>query len=361
MKTLKIGWLYQDLNPGGGQRVCREVSRIMAARGHDVTILVPRGRARDAKIEGAKILERGPRLKSPIASITASLPAMLLGIRGFDALLSSMPFMGIINALSPTKGLKYHWLQGDDIRLFDDGSLIKSKSLRSIYRQSAKISYRLPLKYWANSQWTKERFIHNGGKDARIINPGVNTAVFRPVNRPANPRPIIGTMGRRVKFKGMEDILAALNIVAEKGHDFSFRIISKDVIDFPENLHYQCELVSPSDDGALARLLSGCDIFISASWHEGFSLPPLEAMACGAAVVTTDSGGVREYARAGDNCLMVPPRSPELLAQRITQLLEDAKLRRRLAETGLRTSKNFTWERTVDKIEGIIAQDLEER
>lgn len=59
----------------------------------------------------------------------------------------------------------------------------------------------------------------------------------------------------------------------------------------------------------IAYYMNLSHIFISTSWWEGFGLPPLEAMACGCAVILSNSGGVNEYAQLDDNCLMFDPRN----------------------------------------------------
>ena len=353
MKPLRIGWLYQDLNPGGGQRVCIEISRELIKRGYDVSIIVPKGRTGGRKIEGVKILERGPRFNSPMISILSSIPAMFLISKGFDVVISSMPFMAIINAWSFNRALKYHWVQIDDVCLFDDHSLIKSPTLLNAYKKTAKYSYHLPLHYIVNSEWTKRKFESDGGKEAVVIHPGVDTNIFKPLKSAKKNDLIIGTIGRRVRFKGLDDLISALKIVFHSGFKFHLRIITQESLNIPE-LPFLYEIVSPADDTSLARLISGCDIFISASWFEGFALPPLEAMACGVPVITTDSGGVREYAEDGVNCLMTPPKSPEKIAEAVKRLISDEELRTALSVNGRKTAVNNTWVKTVDRLEEFI-------
>ena len=87
---------------------------------------------------------------------------------------------------------------------------------------------------------------------------------------------------------------------------------------------------------------------------EGFGLPPLEAMACGAPVVLTDSGGVRDYARHEDNCLLVPPRDPQALAAAMLRILTDPVLADCLRRAGPPTTARFTWEAAVDRFEAAL-------
>ncbi|MBI2939036.1 MAG: glycosyltransferase family 4 protein [Chloroflexi bacterium] len=110
------------------------------------------------------------------------------------------------------------------------------------------------------------------------------------------------------------------------------------------------------DRGELARLYATCAVFVSASWAEGFCLPPLEAMASGAPVAVTDSGGVREYTIDGENCLLVPPHDPARLADAIVRLLGDRALAERLGRAGWATASRFRWEPAVERFEAALRQ-----
>ncbi len=79
---------------------------------------------------------------------------------------------------------------------------------------------------------------------------------------------------------------------------------------------------SPSDD-KLAELYSSSDLFVFASHIEGYGLPPLEAMACGTPVVTTDCRGVRDFVVDGENAVIVPPKEPEAIASPYIKVLND--------------------------------------
>ncbi len=360
MKPLRIGWFYQDLNPGGGQRVCREISRILSERGHRVTVVVPTGRSQGTVIDGVKIIEAGPRIASPSLSIVSALPFMPAVIGRQDVIISSMPLMSFLNLLRYDARLHYHWIHSDDYRLFDDGVLMRSPAALKLYKISAQLSCRLPLKYWCNSKWTMKRFQEHTNKPAEIVSPGVDTEIFKPVEGVKKDLRLIGIVGRRAKMKGMADLITALNILAVKDVEFRLDVFTREKLTLPQT-RFPAEVVNPVSDSELALRLCRCGLFMSASWHEGFYLPALEAMACGTPVVATDSGGIREYAADGENCLLTPPRNPAKLAEAVARLLNDKELTARLAGNALRAAQEFTWERTADKIEAIISADLERK
>lgn len=101
---------------------------------------------------------------------------------------------------------------------------------------------------------------------------------------------------------------------------------------------------TPADDTELCFHYSESDIFVSSSTYDAGSLPGIEAMRCGAALVTVYSGGNKEYCSHGHNCLM-SYRFENRLADDIITLIRDPDLRQRLARKGEQSSQHFTWEK----------------
>ena len=87
------------------------------------------------------------------------------------------------------------------------------------------------------------------------------------------------------------------------------------------------------------------EVFIYPSLYEGFGLPPLEAMACGTPVITSNTSSLPEV--VGDAALLVDPYDVEAIAEALARLLEDKELRQRLREAGLARARLFSWERTA--------------
>jgi glycosyltransferase involved in cell wall biosynthesis len=84
-------------------------------------------------------------------------------------------------------------------------------------------------------------------------------------------------------------------------------------------------------------------------------MPPMEAMACGAALVTYDNGGCRDYARDGETALVAPRRNVGELAGRLERLATDAPLRARIAAAGRAfVTTAFDWDRAVARLEALL-------
>jgi glycosyltransferase involved in cell wall biosynthesis len=95
----------------------------------------------------------------------------------------------------------------------------------------------------------------------------------------------------------------------------------------------------------LRALYSSCLVTVYPSLYEGFGLPPLEAMACGAPVITSSIQTILET--VGDAALAVSPTDHQGLARAILELMENEEERRRLSSAGLKRAAEFSWEKTA--------------
>lgn len=112
-------------------------------------------------------------------------------------------------------------------------------------------------------------------------------------------------------------------------------------------------------DEELCALYSSCTVFVYPSIYEGFGLPPLEAMACGAPVITSDIPVIRET--VGSAAELINPGDAQELARAIVKLLETPQAKRRLSIIGLDQAASFTWEQTAKKTLEVYEQVLQAR
>ncbi len=99
------------------------------------------------------------------------------------------------------------------------------------------------------------------------------------------------------------------------------------------------------DDRWLPDFYRACDVFVFPSLYEGFGLPVLEAMACGAPVVVSDADALKEL--VSDAGIIISVRSPSLLADALERVLTDRELKARLSEKSLCRAERFAWENTA--------------
>jgi glycosyltransferase involved in cell wall biosynthesis len=98
-------------------------------------------------------------------------------------------------------------------------------------------------------------------------------------------------------------------------------------------------------DEDLRALYSSCSVFVYPSLYEGFGLPPLEAMACGAPVISSQVPAIVEA--VADAACLVNPKNVQELTGALVRLLVDKQAREQLSSAGLERVKEFTWERTA--------------
>jgi glycosyltransferase involved in cell wall biosynthesis len=107
------------------------------------------------------------------------------------------------------------------------------------------------------------------------------------------------------------------------------------------------ELLGHVSDARLRSLYAGASAFIFPSRYEGFGLPVLEAMACGAPVIASDAASIPEA--GGDAALYFPVGDPAALAAAIEKVFTDVELAGRLREAGLRRAAAMSWDITAEQ------------
>ena len=97
-------------------------------------------------------------------------------------------------------------------------------------------------------------------------------------------------------------------------------------------------------DADLVKLMNLCKLFIIPSWHEGFGIPALEAMTCGAAVITSNTASLPEV--VGNADALFDPFSVESIVEKLTYALTNEEFRQSLIEHGLNQAKKFSWDKS---------------
>lgn len=174
-----------------------------------------------------------------------------------------------------------------------------------------------------------------------IAGSGVDTDKLIPLPEP--PPPVaVGFVGRLLSDKGVCDLVAAHELLANRGKRIALLIAGDadpaNPASIPDKLlvewktHADLILLGHVDD--VRTLWAKAHIAVLPSLREGLPLSLLEAAACGRPIVATDVPGCREIARPGVNALLVPPQDPVALADAIERLATDTEMRRRFAAAG---------------------------
>jgi len=190
-----------------------------------------------------------------------------------------------------------------------------------------------------------------------VVPVGVDPSVFRPRPGIARiPGRIMTTASADVPMKGLAHLLHALAKVRTEREDAHLVVIGKPkgksrIPALLERLGIvdAVEFVSGVTTERIVDLYSEAEVACVPSLYEGFSLPAVEAMACGVPVVGTTGGAVPEVIGTdGETGLLVPPGDPDALAHSLLRALGDAELRARIGAVGrARALDRFTWRQTA--------------
>jgi len=190
-----------------------------------------------------------------------------------------------------------------------------------------------------------------------VIPNGISTAVFDRTSEPAETVNDLLFVGQLQEFKGLDYLLQAMPAVRECCPRVKLRVVYQTAALLARyrkhaarlGLNGCLEFSGSRTAAGLARLYSTAAVVVSPSLGECLSTVVLEAMCCGAAVVATDVGGIREQLDE-DTGVVVPPRDSAALAHAISALLADAGRRHRMGQAAWRKAHSqFNVRHMIDR------------
>lgn len=274
----------------------------------------------------------------------------------------SDPILSVFLWVIPRKYNKniIRFIQADDYRIYDDLFVLKNGLFLFIFKSLTYFNYKLKLKYIFNSGFSYDRFIEvSKRKDVPklIVHPAVDKSIFhdsptRKVN--VNEKLSICLIARDHPLKKLDDFIEVWSHLLPdvKNKINNVFMISTDKLERFDLTDFT--LVRPKCDIEIAEVFRKSDIFISTSLWEGFSLPPLEALHCGMVILSSDSGGIREYALDNENALLYSPGNKIELGNKLIELIKDKELREKLNKNANEIIKNFSWDKSAKKLISII-------
>lgn len=350
---MRINYTLWSAGYSGGVRVIFRLARGLARKGHKVTVTnLIGGRYWDGSKNIEIISPRVPpffKYLDYVLSIKLGFP--LISTR---YLANAVPECDVnVATLCLTAPAVYKSQTGVPFYHMQHYETLTMKS--HLAKIIAEKTYRLPIKKIANSIWLRDIVYDRFGEKASIVNPGIDTDVFHSRSEAEeNERKQIVCLGKSLIWKGLEDLFAALKIVRKSVSNIVLIMYgSEPGIQAPIPYKY----VFKPNDVHLAEIYSSADVVVCPSWFESFPLPPLEAMACGAPVVTTRYG-TEDFAFNEENSLVVPPRKPKLMAEAIVRVLTEEELKHKFRKKGFETARKFSWDRAIDKVEKIFEKSL---
>jgi glycosyltransferase involved in cell wall biosynthesis len=209
------------------------------------------------------------------------------------------------------------------------------------------------------SRWVHDVFKDRYGIDSHVVENGVSAELFHPAKPLLSSKSLkvlIGTSS--INWKGSGEALAAARQV-QLSHYPEMEIllyggIFDDNTTLLRDLRFPVTIFNVPQQKDLAGIISSATVFVSASWKEGFGLPGLEALACGVPLLTTDSGGVREYAVHNKTAIVVESQNQHDLEAGLIKLLSSSTLRKKLIKNGFDMASKLTWQNSINKLVNVL-------
>jgi glycosyltransferase involved in cell wall biosynthesis len=312
---LRIVYIMPRTAPGGGARVLFEHANALDSLGADVTVMSHFGRPDWIDLQCQ--FQRVP-LGEPIAP---SIPSCDLIVCGYwDEVLTARHL-----AMAPV----VHFEQGD-FHLYEEIPV----SIAALVKASMQAAD-LTITVGAGAKAAlKERF----DIDAITIANAIDGSRFFPDEHSERKSMlVIGWDG--TTFKGID----VCREVANRLHcEYPGLPVVWVTPQPPQGDCFGEVVVAPSQE-ELARHYREARVYVAASRYESFPLTPLEAMASGTPVVTTANAGVLNYARDGENALVVGVDDTDALVDAVRRVLDDEALAEQLRAGGLRTARALSW------------------
>lgn len=343
----------------GGVRIILQFANYLADKGHNITIITPKDKFNPIYpvSEKIKIEFISPVGRNKIFYLK-TLVEFIFKISKNDFILANFfpTFYSSLLAQFLNKGKIVYFVQGVGETHF---------SFKAPFAQILKLtenySFKFNIPIVITSDWEKNCILSvNKNANFKKIPLGLPEGIFYPDNllKTKNSEKIILYFPRKETRKGLKDFLKTLEILIEHKNKFTLGLVTKEKEILSEfdylNNQIKIKFFNPKNDEELRKIYSSAYVLANSSWVEGFYLPALEAMACGTPAVITDCGGVREYAEDNYNCLVVPPKHPELLAYSLEKILKDESLREELAKHALEISDKFKFINFAQEFENYL-------
>ncbi len=303
---MRITFLNDGFRNCGGCLQLVKYANILAMMGHDVRL------AYEVYFDFDMVPVRIPRFFTPALNPRDTPDA--------DAILCSSWHMAEKMARLPaSKGEKFQYVQD-----FENWSGAT---------EAIVASWRAPTHKIVVASYLEEMVrVHTGCRAERIPY-GVDLETLYPgQRRPPGPELVVGALYNSMPRKRFHDVVAAVEMLRRRGHDVRLEVFGAEPApSLPQPARYT-RLPSPEEKRAL---FNRCHVWLALSEQEGLHIPPMEAMACGTPLITTDIGGMRDYCLHERTGLRVSVGKASEVCDALERLLREPELWRQLSQEAL--------------------------
>lgn len=388
---MDINFILRGTGLSGGSRAIFEIADVLTKMGHEVRLVypaVPLRRFRDGidiysylsqlivawrrfrEDDPAEWFDPVTKLKL-VPTLSTHFPRLVNAfVPDADvSIATTWETAYTVAALNAQKGEKYYFVQHYEVwPLWDDPScwnkaatkgtdpsvamadIVPEDEWKRRYKHRVDRSYELPLSVIITSEWEREVLNRLGQSSVESIKYGVNFDMFHPIEIADDHTLTVLAPYRNQPNKGDKEAIHAFEVLNRKCPDVEFAMygteltpVVPDFVTFYEDV----------DQHKLKDVYSQADVFVFPSWVEGFGMPPMEAMACRTALVSTSVGGVPEYTPE-DGVRIVPIQDSDAIIREVVDLVDDRDQIERMKECNQRYIQRFTWEKAAKKFVSIL-------
>lgn len=356
----------QNPHSGGAEIHLHEVFGRLAARGHEVTLLVSswQGAPARAVIDGMDVHRTGGRHTFPI--MAPVYHRRHLAQRSFDIViedLNKVPVLAPRWRRTPAVLLVHHLF---GTTAFEEAAFPVAAATWLMEQPLARLYRGLPVQ--AVSESTARDLVRRGFERRRIevIENGVDLEYYSTAPEATRfAEPTVLYLGRLKRYKRVDLIVRAIARLRDDGVDA--RLIIAGQGDARRDLERVTAELGLTDRVRFAGFVSEDEkrelfrrtwVHVLTSPKEGWGISNVEAAACGTATVASDSPGLRDSVRDGVTGFLAPHGDVEALAGRLARILGDPALRDELGTQARAFAEQFSWDRTADRTEAHLSRVL---
>ena len=326
---LRIDFWLPHLKVAGGTKVTLTYASLLAKRGHRVRVFVLHTGWRE-RLFGAVTWKR--EFNIPVSYVRNWEEACRH--RSDVVVADSWQVAAALLSCNPPKRL-FEFVQHDE-RLYHG----EPQAVEAVYRSPK-------LRKIVVSTWLKEIFQKEFSIDPILVANTIDREAFSPMMETRSDSAFrVLLLVHTLPWKGTQEGIAIVTALKKEYPHIKligFGVRTKECPAGLDEYHY-----NPSQS-KLRELYASSDVLLCPSWYEGFGLPSLEAMACGAALVTYDNGGSRDYAIDGETALVASNQNRKVLTEKLRLLIADDRLRKHIAVGGRKFIEHLPtlWEQSV--------------
>lgn len=213
-------------------------------------------------------------------------------------------------------------------------------------------TYKLGFKNIVVAKWLKQIVDQYSPTESVLIPNAIDTSIYTetvPIQNRDNHT--IALLYHESPHKGLKNAFKVLDKLKQKYPDLKVIMFGK----FPKpELPNWITYYKGASQKKTVEIYNSVKVFLCSTIEEGFGLTGIEAMACGACLVSTDYRGVREYAVNNYNSLLSPVGDIDAQVENVIRIFENKELQKNISSNGIQHVKKFKWSEAMKKLNKTI-------